>query len=585
MNQPSAHWEPRVDALADGVMVYDREGKLTQMNQAASILFAVSCKQAEVGASYLEILRRCRWYDEQHRPLSPEQLPLSRLLQGQIAPCQPVSKAVTAVGATKERLLLFCCSPLCEPQGHLSEVVCLLHEFDPSFLQTRHALRAYHAVSALIEAFLRIPDFMDATGGEQVFQLLLRLQSVGSYLIEAIAQTLEAEKAVLIALGPASEVYYVATYGLTAEERQHRLQVEGGISLSEFLGETMATRLFRGESVMMPLDQIHRPFTGVPVYDQDMILIAPIFLRERLIGLIATHKAGVTRPYTSEEVLLATLTAQLTSLILEYLQACSVADQPQGKVLIQQEINYLTDAFLNSISHEFRTPLTVVLGNLQLAMRRLQALANQLPSSPDPLPPKLAAVEHPLEQATQGARTLERLLGVVIDAVYIHQDVFTLHRMPVDLGELVTRVVTHQRMQTPEAALTLHIAAGLPQVFADRSSIEQVIRIYLLNALARTLPGHAVMVRVEEVEAGVRLAISDQGPVLHPGEQQAIWNRFTRVGMIAPVHELDWSLGLGLYLCREIIQRHGGEVGVQSTVGDGTIFWFTLPTHETGENP
>jgi len=567
------------------MMIYNREGKLTQINQAASTLFAIPCKQADAGTSYLEILHRCRWYDEQHRPLSLEQLPLSLLLQGQIAPCQPVSKVVTAVGAAEERWVLFCCSPLCEPQGQLSEVVCLLHELDPSSLQTHHALRAYHAVSALIEAFLRIPDLVDATAEEQVFQLLLRLQPVGSYLVEAIAQALEAERVVLCALGPAYEMCYIATYGLTDEELQRRLQVNGSISLMDFLEETMVTRLSHGETIMMPLEHIRRPFTDLQELDHYMILIAPIFLRKRLVGTLATNKAGVKRPYTSEEVLLATLTAQLTALVLEYVLACEAANQPQGKALMQQEINYLTDAFLNSISHEFRTPLTVVLGNLQLAIRRLQALANQLPSSPDPLPPKIAAIGRPLEQATQGARTLERLLGVVIDAVHIHQDVFTLRRAPVDLGELVTQVVTHQRMQTPEATLTLQIAAGPPQVFADRSSIEQVIKIYLLNALARTLPGHSAMMRVEEVEAGVRVAISDQGPVLHPGEQQAIWNRFTRVRMIAPVHELDWSLGLGLYLCREIIQRHGGEVGVQSIAGESTTFWFTLPTHETGGDP
>jgi signal transduction histidine kinase len=74
------------------------------------------------------------------------------------------------------------------------------------------------------------------------------------------------------------------------------------------------------------------------------------------------------------------------------------------------------------------------------------------------------------------------------------------------------------------------------------------------------------------------VAVHDDGSAISPDEQQEIWHRFTRPR--APVYELDWSLGLGLYTCKEFIQRHHGEVGLESVPDAGATFWFTLPLPE-----
>lgn len=568
------------DAVADGVMIYNGEGVLTHMNLAARKLLNVSFKQIDAKTSYFHILNQCLWYDENHRLLSTDQLPLSLLLHHQIAPCKPASRFVTAVHIGQEVQLLFCCSPLCDPQGQLSEVVCLLHELDASYQQAQSILRSYQTVSTLIEAFLHIPELIDLPIEEQDLRLLLRLQSVGHYLVDAIARTLEADQIVLSALGTANEVYYVAIYGLSAEQRLQRLQMNGRFSLADLLGEHIATRLSHRETIMTTFDRIPRPFAGSPEFGPYMILITPIFLRDRLIGLFAIHKVGVTRPYTSEEVLLATLTAQLIVLVLEYLQVSRTVDRLQEKALLQQEINYLVDAFLTSVNHEFRTPLTVILGNLQLAMHRLRALSDQISPQPGHFSPKLTAIQRPLEQASQGAHTLERLLTIIINAVQIHEGRFLLHQTHLDLGELITQIVMQQHIHTSDYTIELQFATDIPRIFADRSSIQQVITIYLLNALARTPSGQPVIVRVEQMEAGVRVAISDQGPAFRSDEQQAIWNRSAFVRAATSVHESDWSLGLGLYLCREIIQRHQGDVGLESIETGYTTFWFTLPIRE-----
>lgn len=565
-------------------MIYNSEGTLLSMNLAASKLLNIPLKQTDAGTSYLHVLNRCRWYDERHRPLSLDQLPLSLLLHSQITPGKPVNRFVTASCAECETSLLFCCSPFTDPQQQkLQAVICLLHEMDPSYQQAHNTLRSYQVVATLIEAFLHIPDLLDASAEEPVPSLLLHLQPAGHYLVTAVAQALEVERVLLLAIGPTNTVYYVATYGLSPEQHRHRLEMNGRFSLMDFLDEGMITRLSQHETLMVSLDQIRSPITNLAEFGPRILLIAPIFLQESLTGLLVTHKAGEKRSYSSEEMLLATLTAQLIALVLKYLQICKTADKARIKSLMQQEMNHLVDSLLVSVNHEFRTPLTVVLGNLQLAMRRLQALYEQLAGQTDHFSQPITAVQDPLEQAAQGARTLDRLLTIITHAVQIHLDVFTLRRTHFDVIELITLLVTQQQAYAPGHTLELQIAPGINQVVADRESIQQVIMIYLLNALTRSPLEQPVRIRVEKQEAVVYVAISDRGPAIPPSQQQAIWKRFTRLSSSFLVHELDWSLGLGLYLCREIIRRHRGEVGLQSATGDGTTFWFTLPVHAAGK--
>ncbi len=138
-----------------------------------------------------------------------------------------------------------------------------------------------------------------------------------------------------------------------------------------------------------------------------------------------------------------------------------------------------------------------------------------------------------------------------------------------------------------QAARTRQIELVLPPdelvpVLADAGRVGQALTNYLINALKYAPLDQVISVRLE-VEASIaRVLVCDQGPGLTPEQQQRVWERFYQVaapGLQGP----DGGLGLGLAIARTIIEQHQGQVGVESTPGRGSTFWFTLPMEVSPE--
>jgi signal transduction histidine kinase len=152
---------------------------------------------------------------------------------------------------------------------------------------------------------------------------------------------------------------------------------------------------------------------------------------------------------------------------------------------------------------------------------------------------------------------------------------------PCDLAWIVQEAIGVQRQVAPSRAIRLELPAEGPvPVQADADRIGQVVTNYLTNALKYSAPDRPVEVHLQVEGQIARVTVRDQGPGLAPTEQEHIWERFYRVLSIEVQSESGASsggLGIGLYLCRSIIDRHHGQIGVQSSPGKGSNFWFTLP--------
>ena len=194
-------------------------------------------------------------------------------------------------------------------------------------------------------------------------------------------------------------------------------------------------------------------------------------------------------------------------------------------------------------------------------------------------------MHHDLEEAGKSAARLTRLLTLLFDTAAARADKLELHRAPFDLAALVREQVAALRVAAPERTIDLQTPAdGAPvPVEADADRLGQVVANYLTNALKYSPPDRPVDVSVAVRgragrRPGARVAVRDRGPGIPEAERGRVWELFHRApGVEAQDRARGGSLGLGLYICKAIVEAHGGRVGVASAVGEGSTFWFTLP--------
>jgi PAS domain S-box-containing protein len=244
------------------------------------------------------------------------------------------------------------------------------------------------------------------------------------------------------------------------------------------------------------------------------------------------------------------------------------------------ELERKKDAFICIASHELRTPLTSVMGNLQLAERRLQ----HLPKGDDDLTSpegraSMGDIALWVRRALRQVNAENRLINDLLDATYIQTDELHVVLEPNNLRRIVCDTVNDLRAVAGAHALHLELPDQFEiPILADSVRIGQVVTNYVTNAFKysdKTLPV-TVGISLEEREA--RVWVRDLGPGLSPEAQRTIWDRFSPIsGFTEYKSRGGGGLGLGLYLSRALVRQHGGRTGVESAPNEGSTFWFALP--------
>lgn len=233
--------------------------------------------------------------------------------------------------------------------------------------------------------------------------------------------------------------------------------------------------------------------------------------------------------------------------------------------------------FLSVVSHELKTPLTAISGNVQLARRQLERLKQIEKISEAGEAHPLTLIHKLLERAERQINVQSRLVNDLIDSSRIENDHLELNPIPCDLVSIIEQVVDEQRSMAPSRAIEWTTSTQHAWVLADPDRLGQVISNYLSNALKYSARNRAVSIQLKCENHMARVSVKDEGPGLSLEQQEHIWERFFRVKEIEAQGGPVTGLGLGLYICRNLIERQGGQVGVKSEPGAGAIFWFTLP--------
>jgi signal transduction histidine kinase len=577
---PSYQLEDNFDLLPDGVMVCDREGKILRANTAALQLFEVPSEALCQGRDYQEFLGRYEMSDKP-QPASALEPWLMGLLVDEDAACSLQHETrVLQLPSGRTVYVTLCAFPLLDAQQQPPGTVSVLHDITHRYQKALHLQRVHQAVATLREAIAHIPEHLGVASPMGIFLLSPPVLFVAQQLVDVIGQVLDCQDVSLLAFAPdAGRMHYVVGSGFTPELEQYHRETSGYFLPSDFVDETVLTRLSAGQEVVLPTDRLY----WTPGYGADLgvkqLLVVPLFLEQQLVGALVIAKAGVDSGYTPEEIELVKAVATETMLVIDGLHCLYEQAETRIRALAQQELALLVNEFLNLASHELKTPLTVIKGNLQVAQRRLATLKRQLAEQPGGVSEQLEQLQHPLASATQSTRQQERIIGDLLDDARLQSNTLQLHPTRWDLNALLREAVVTQRRAAPERSIVLE---GPPPervvpVMADAERITQVIRRYLTNALSSSPADQSVTVQLTGEGAVARVSVHDQGPDISGDEQERIWERFYHAKRTAVQHELDLSLGLSFYLSRAFIEHHQGSVGVQSAPGRGATFWFTLP--------
>lgn len=242
-----------------------------------------------------------------------------------------------------------------------------------------------------------------------------------------------------------------------------------------------------------------------------------------------------------------------------------------------KELDRQKDLMLSMISHELKTPLCALKGMLQVLQRRAHRLCTTTPLVPevstffDTLSERLSACVRQVDVQTQVINDLLDVSRVTTQTLYLE---LARH----DLVDVVRETVEDLQAAAPERSLQLFLPENIMiPVMADRARLRQVITNYVTNAIRYSSPPHPVAVGLNLQGEQVRVWVRDQGPGLSLEAQQQVWQRFSQITGVPAQGGLGKGLGLGLSLCQTLVARHQGEVGVESTLGEGSTFWFTLP--------
>jgi signal transduction histidine kinase len=224
----------------------------------------------------------------------------------------------------------------------------------------------------------------------------------------------------------------------------------------------------------------------------------------------------------------------------------------------------IRDQFFSVAAHELKTPLTTLLGNVQLIQRRTTR-------------------EGSLQERDQRAfgvvaaqtRRLQQMIEALLDVTRLESGHLSLQRAALDIGALVQRIVAEVQPTLSIHTITATTRGPAPIVDGDALRLEQVLQNIIQNAVKYSPNGGAVAIETTATDQSVCVSVADQGLGIPPDALQRLFSRFYRAANVEDKHIS--GMGIGLYVVKEIITLHGGSVEVTSAEGSGSTFTICLP--------
>jgi len=236
----------------------------------------------------------------------------------------------------------------------------------------------------------------------------------------------------------------------------------------------------------------------------------------------------------------------------------------------RKKLDQLKDEFISLVSHELRSPLTVIIGAISTALSEETRLSRE-------------EMHQLLQDAAWEADALSHLLGNLLELSRAQADRLFIHAEPVSVESAVQDAVEKVGRQSSAHRFVIELPTGLPSVHADPLRLERILYNLLENAVKYSPQGGEIRVLAKPEEDRLVIGIADQGVGISLQDQAKLFGPFQRLedSRLEGVK----GAGLGLLVCRRLVEAHGGRIWLESEPGQGSTFFFTLPLKYTATWP
>jgi signal transduction histidine kinase len=371
------------------------------------------------------------------------------------------------------------------------------------------------------------------------------------------------------------------TAGFSAEEEQiwvanHTFRAEA----EDEYEAGITTRLLEGHAILVNLDE-YRRYPRQHTSSDTPLLAAPITYSAHLLGALILEPADSNHRFTIWDMAIIEGIAQIAGLAIEQAWWQQEARTARINEATMRASNEQKDEFLAFTSHEFRTPLTIILAHSQLMARALKK-ANAHEAT--------GRLHESIGIIQAQAHQLDNIVNTFLEVAHLNEGKIVLALEPVDLAEVAQEAVRTQSATTTKHSLHCKVEPQPRpyQVHADRARLAQIFANLLQNAIKYSPFGGAITVSLRQCpdykgRPFVEVWVEDRGIGVPREAQPRLFERFYRAPNIGG--SKAGGFGLGLYMVAEFLRLQGGAIRVESSgiYGEGSRFIFTLPLMESGQ--
>jgi two-component system sensor histidine kinase KdpD len=285
----------------------------------------------------------------------------------------------------------------------------------------------------------------------------------------------------------------------------------------------------------------------------------PFHNEEKVLGVLALLPVNLRRVFLPEQQKLLETFLRLIGQAVARIRFAEEAKTTHTQI----EAERLRNSLLSAISHDLRTPLATIIGSASTLAEDTGLLQPR-----DRLDLSRAIVDE--------AERMSNLVNNILDMARLDAGALDLNKQWHPLEEIIGTALTILHKQLQGRPVKVKLPPGIPMLFADAVMIEQVLINLLENALRYTTAGSALEITVESGARIVSICVADQGPGIPPGMEERLFEKFYQAR-----HETAQSgVGLGLAICRAIIEVHGGKIYARNRAAGGAEFIFELPADQ-----